>query len=455
MSRHYVLVGSGIAALAAAEAVRAADAAGRITLVSEEPHPFYSRPALAYLLTRELPERQLFIRSPQEVQALGIERLHARAERLLPASHELLLADGRRLGYDRLLLATGAASLAPGFPGAELEGVLRLDALDDARRLLERARRRRRAVVVGGGSTALELVEGLHARGMRVHYLLRGARYWPKVLDAEESQIVADRLTNAGVRLHPRTEVARALGRRGRLEAVETTAGERIECALLAVAVGVRPRLELARAAGLEVARGIVVTPELQASDADVFAAGDVAQLRDPRTGLAPLDTLWTSALAQGRAAGRTLAGLPTACAAALPLNVTRLAGVVTTIAGEVGGGEDADLLTLTRGQSERWRARSGTWTAAAGHGADRVRLVLDERRVVGAVVMGDQHLSQPIVELIRREVDLSPIRAQLAADAEAAIPRLFAFAAAELAPVLNPAPGGRGWPALLPSAAT
>ena len=441
MSARYVLVGSGIAALSAAEALRERDPGARLTLVSEEAGPFYSRPGLAYLLTREAPEHQLFVRSPREVEALELERVEGRAERIDRDAHALQLADGRRIPYDRLLLATGAASIPPPFPGGDLAGVHGLDGLADARRLLRGVRRRGTAVVVGGGSTALELVEGLHARGMRVHYLLRGERYWARVLDATESGIVAERLAAAGVRLHANTEVARVVGSSGRARAVETRDGRTLPCDLVAVAIGVRPRLRLAREAGLATDRGVRVDPRLCTSDPDVLAAGDLAQVVDPATGQADLDTLWPSALAQGRVAGENLAGGAAVYRPAVPLNVTRLAGVVTTIVGRVGGGEDPDLLTLTRGQSERWRARPGAWTAAAGRGADRIRLLVDERRLVGAVVMGDQRLSQTIVQMVRDETDVSHLRAELAASPGEAIPRLVALA--ESRPSSSHAPGG------------
>ncbi|HEX8431900.1 MAG TPA: FAD-dependent oxidoreductase, partial [Longimicrobium sp.] len=205
--RRYVVVGTGIAGLSACEALREHDPSSVVTMVGEEPHPFYSRPGLAYLLTGSVPEKRLYVRTQAEVAELEIQRIHARASSLDTGARTLTLEDGRALPYDRLLLATGALSIPPEFPGAELRGVMRLDGLDQARAMLASARRGRTAVVVGGGSTAIEIVEGLHARGMRVHYFLRGDRYWSKVLDATESASVEERLVEEGVRIHRRTEV--------------------------------------------------------------------------------------------------------------------------------------------------------------------------------------------------------------------------------------------------------
>jgi NADPH-dependent 2,4-dienoyl-CoA reductase/sulfur reductase-like enzyme len=160
----YVIVGSGIAGLSAAETLRQHVPTAAISMISEEAHDFYSRPGLAYLLRGDIPEKQLFVRSREEVRALGVQRLSARVEQFLPDEQCVVLAGGRRVAYDRLLLALGATAVPPSFPGGELAGVVELDSLDDARHILKLAGRGKTAVVVGGGITALELVEGLLAR---------------------------------------------------------------------------------------------------------------------------------------------------------------------------------------------------------------------------------------------------------------------------------------------------
>jgi NADPH-dependent 2,4-dienoyl-CoA reductase/sulfur reductase-like enzyme len=431
MSLAYVIVGSGVAGFAAAEALRAHDQAAPITLVSEDPAGFYSRPGLAYYLSGLVPEGQLFPRSAADLRALGLAWVQARAVALDPSAHRLTLADGRTLPYDRLLLATGARAVRPDFPGSDLPGVMTLDNLADARRLVRHARRGTRAVVVGGGITALELAEGLHARGCHVHYLLRGKRYWSNVLDAEESHLVETRLRKDGITIHHETEVRQAIGERGQLSAVETAAGERIPCRLLAVAIGTRPQLDLARTAGLAGERGILTDPYLQTSAPDVFAAGDVAQVLDPRSGRATLDTLWSTARAHGVAAAATMAGTPTAHQRAVALNVTLLAGIPTTIIGALGsGGGDADLVAIARGDSETWRSALPTWVVVEQHDVNRIRLMLDEQTITGALVMGDQTLSRPLQRLIAARADITPIRAALLADGAAIVPLIVDYLA-------------------------
>ncbi len=135
-------------------------------------------------------------------------------------------------------------------------------------------------MVIGGGITALELVEGLPRGGMHVHFFLRGAGFWTDVLDEHESEVVLKRLQHDGVQIHLKTQIKQALGSNGKLTAVETAAGETISCELLGVAIGVKPRIELASQSGLAVQRGVLVDSYLRSSVPNIFVAGIVPKCR-------------------------------------------------------------------------------------------------------------------------------------------------------------------------------
>jgi NAD(P)H-nitrite reductase large subunit len=414
MSRRYVMVGLGAAAVAAAETVRHIDATGEILLVSDDPHGYYSRPGLAYYLTGELPESSLPPFSAADFRRLELRRLQARVAGLEPQAQRVELEDGRRLPYDRLLLATGSRAVSPPMPGGDLQGVVKLDDMADAREILRLCRRARAAVVVGGGITALELAEGLHARGVRTHYLLRHDRYWPGVLDETESRIVEERLQKDGIQIHHRTEISEIVGRGGKVRGVVTKDGQQMACDVVAVAVGVRPRMEPAVAAGLQVDRGILVDEYLQSSAPGILAAGDVAQAFDPISGRAVLDTLWGIAVGQGRVAGKNMAGQAVPYRKPVPFNVTRLAGLTTTIIGTVGRGGDGDLLAIARGDSETWRHHPGVPAAQDAFEVNRIRVMVGQATLLGAIVMGDQALSRPLQDLVAHQADVSPIRDEL-----------------------------------------
>jgi nitrite reductase (NADH) large subunit len=415
MARRYVLIGSGPAAISAAETIRSRDDQGEIVILCAEPHGYYSRPGLAYYLASEIPEDRLFPFSSHDFARLNARLLFERAVQIDPAARRVTLEGGRELPYDRLLVATGSRAIAARVPGAELDGVVKLDDLDDARDLIRRSRQAKAAVVVGGGITALEIAEGLTARGVRVHYFMRKGRYWSNILSESESRVVEDGLRAAGVQIHCQTELVRVVGRDGRAVAVETNGGTQIPCDIVAVALGVRPQKDLADAAGLDCARGILVDRNLRSSDPDIFAAGDVAEIFDAATDRRTLEVLWGSAVAKGCIAGLNMATEGThVYGTGSPLNVTRLAGFKVTIIGTVGSGKDSDLEGLARGDSETWAQLGEALMVESDRGDTHVRLALGDSSIAGAVVMGDQAVSFALQEIIEARADVSGIRARL-----------------------------------------
>ena len=420
MPDRYVIVGNGPAGATAAQAIREHDGAAEVAIVGAEPVPFYSRPGLAYLLTGLIPEKGLFSRPDRDLEDARISRTVGLVERVDAEGHRITLADGRAMAYDRLLLAVGAQAVRPEVPGIDLDGVVTLDNLEDARRIRRLARRARAACVVGGGITAVELAEGLVAQGVETSYLMRGERYWPGVLDPQESRLVEHRLVEHGIKLLHGVEVVRILGQHGRVSGVELTSGVSLPCQLLAVAIGTRPRLELAHSAGLATERGILADARFRTSDPDIFAAGDAAEVLDSVSGRRGVDSLWSVAIEQGRAVGANMAGDDRPYTRPAPFNVTRIGGVTTTIIGAVGSGaRDDDLVTLARGDSEAWRDRLDAFAVASDSGANHLRLLLGEDRIVGAVVMGDQTMSRPLQRLIRGQVDISAVRDRLLGPAD------------------------------------
>ena len=410
-TRRYVIIGTGAAGLAAAETIRERDPSADLTIFGDDPYGFYSRPGLAYYLNGEVLERQLALR-----QASGLRHVKAKVVALDPTGHQVTTQDGHLHRYDRLLLATGSIATKIPNPGSDLEGVVKLDNMDDAKGIVKVARRSKGAVVVGGGIIALEFVEGLLARGIETHYMIRSERYWPNVLDPIESAHVEKRLKHHGVRFHYKAQLAKIIEKRGKVAGIETDQGEQIKCQLLGVAIGVQPRMELAKAAGLKTDRGILTGEFLETSVEDIFAAGDVAQVFDPFSGKAVLDTLWSTAMAQGRAAGSNMAGARQPYVKSVAFNVCRLANVTTTIIGAVGqDSKDQDLVSLSRGDSESWRQLPGVMAVQTDSEVNRVRIMTGPKALVGAVVMGDQTLSQPLHGLIANQVDISPIRDELA----------------------------------------
>lgn len=412
---HYVILGSGPAGIAAIEAIRSLDSSGEISLITDDQDGYYSRPGLAYYLTGEIPENGLYPFQPKELQKLRIRQVSGRAVQIKPEEHRVMLQSGQSVAYNRLLVAIGAQAAGIKNEGVELQGVFKLDTLENARLILKMARKAKSAVVIGGGITALEIVEGLRARGVRVHYFLRGDRYWSNILDEQESRIVEHRLKEDGVKLHFETDLDAILGKDGKVVGVRTTAGEVIKCEMVGVAVGIKPRTELAKESGLGVERGVVVDEFMRTSAPDVFAAGDMAQICDPVTGKSILNSLWTPAKVQGMTAGMNMAGEKVRYSQGAPFNVTRLAGLTTTIIGSVGSADaDKDVVGIARGDSETWRQIPDALVCQGGFQANRLRVYVGDRNLMGGLVMGDQKLSQVVHHLVDKQVDITSIRDQL-----------------------------------------
>jgi len=410
----YVILGTGVAAIAAAESIRRVDATSPIAFISEDPHGYYSRPGLAYMLTGEVDEKQLFSYRPDDFKKLNAHFYRAEVTRILPGEKIIEATPNLRIPYDRLLVAVGAQAVRLKATGCQLAGVVKLDHMEDARSILAQAKHSRAAVVVGGGITALELAEGLSARHVKVHLLIRNERYWPNVLDEAESHIIETRLAEDGIQIHFQSELAEILGKNGKVAGVRLESGAQIRCDMVAYAIGVAPRIQLAKDSGIACERGVLTNEKMETNLPDIFAAGDIAQVFDPQTGRATIDSLWTPAREQGRIAGANMAGGVETYIKAVPFNVTRLGGLTTTIIGSVGTGRESDMVGIARGDSETWRQIPDAIITQSGFEVNRLRLMMGEKHILGAIVMGDQKLSSPLETIIREKVDILPIRARL-----------------------------------------
>jgi NAD(P)H-nitrite reductase large subunit len=295
-----------------------------------------------------------------------------------------------------------------------LQGVIKLDNLEDTRHILSVARHTKTAVVVGGGVVGVELVEGLVAQGVKVHYFLRGDWFWSNVLGEAEASMVERHLKHDEVIIHHNTEIAEILGKRGKVRGVRTTKGLVINCNMVAVGIGVRPRMELAQAAGLKTDRGILADETLQTSHPDIYAAGDVAQIFDPLTGHSSVDNLWFPARKQGRIAATNMAGQRQVYRRTVAVNVLLLGGIMTTIIGAIGSKREEGPVYTSRGSSETWQQLPNTIATENGSEISHVRLMVGEQNLLGALVMGDQKISKPLKEMINAQVDITPIRTQL-----------------------------------------
>jgi 3-phenylpropionate/trans-cinnamate dioxygenase ferredoxin reductase subunit len=274
-----VIVGASYAGLQLASSARELGFEEDIVIVGDEPHPPYQRPPLSKgLLTGKATVEQLWLRSPEFYAQKRIElNLGRRVTSLDLGARRLTLDDGTVLPHGWLALTTGARARALTLPGAELDGVLPLRTLDDALRVAEGAASARSVCVIGGGFIGLEVAAALRARGAEVSVIETQPRLLARSMPALMSAFVENTHRQRGVQVLTGRGVRGLVGANGRVAAVELADGQRIDCDLVVLGIGVWPNSELARDAGLTVDNGIVTDPLGRTSAERVLAAGDVA----------------------------------------------------------------------------------------------------------------------------------------------------------------------------------
>ncbi len=306
-----VVIGGGQAAAQTVFSLRQGGYQGSVTLVSDEPAVPYQRPPLskAYL-KGELPAERLWFRHPEWYAQHAVEpRLRTRVRAIDPSARRVELDGGESLGYDALVIATGARPRRLSLPGADLEGVFELRAVADADRLRPCLVAGARLVIVGAGYIGLEVAASASALGLEVTVL----ELAPRVLARVTGTLVAKFFERAhrahGIELRTGVRPKRFEGSRGKVGAVRLDDGTAVPADLVLVAVGVAPNQELAAAAGLDCDDGIGVDRDGRTSNPAVFAAGDCT--RRPLVHYARAARLESvhNAVEQGRLAAAAILG--------------------------------------------------------------------------------------------------------------------------------------------------
>jgi 3-phenylpropionate/trans-cinnamate dioxygenase ferredoxin reductase subunit len=310
-ARQVVIVGGGLAGAIAAETLRQEGFDGSIILLGEEEHPPYERPPLSKGYLQGTADGDSIVVHPGPWYAdHAVElRLGSAAVSLDPASHTVTTAAGARLCYDTLLLATGSAPRRLQVPGADLTGVHYLRSVEDSDRIRAGLAGARRAVIIGAGWIGLEVAAAARLAGVEVTLLEAAELPLLRVLGPEVAPVFADLHSDHGVDLRCSVEIAELRGRSGAVVEVVLGDGSRLPCDLVLVGVGITPRSELAAAAGLHVGNGVTVDEHLRTSDADIYAAGDVADAYNPRLGRHLRVEHWANARRQGVTAARSMLG--------------------------------------------------------------------------------------------------------------------------------------------------
>ncbi|MFF8019351.1 FAD-dependent oxidoreductase [Streptomyces sp. NPDC007929] len=306
-----VIVGASLAGAKAAQTLREEGFDGPLLLIGDESERPYERPPLSKgYLTGKDPREQIYVHPPQWYADHNVDlRLGITVTAVDPAAREVTLADGGRVGYGKLLLATGSSPRRLPVPGADLERVLYLRRVEDSDQIKEAFQSASRAVVIGAGWIGLETAAAARAAGVEVTVLEMAELPLLRVLGREVAQVFADLHREHGVDLRFGAQVAEITGSGGAADGVRLSDGTRIDADVVVVGVGITPNIGLAQEAGLEVDNGIRVDERLRTSYPDIYAAGDVANAFHPLLGKHIRVEHWANALNQPQTAAKAMLG--------------------------------------------------------------------------------------------------------------------------------------------------
>ena len=301
-----VIVGGGAAGHACAQLLRREGYDGAVTILSEDTSPPCDRPNLSKdYLAGNAPEEWIPLPPADEGSAKKVDlRLNTKVTRLDLAGHQVELADGTKVPYDALVLATGAAPNRLSIEGAQLPHVHLLRSLDDSRAIIAGLAKAKKAVVVGSSFIGLEAAASLRTRGLEVHVVSPDAKPLERVFGGQLGGFIQSLHEEKGVVFHLGRKPARITER-----AVVLDDGSELPADLVVVGIGVKPNLALAEQAGLAIDRGVSVNAYLETSSPGVYAVGDIARWPDRHSGESIRVEHWVVAQRMGQAAARNILG--------------------------------------------------------------------------------------------------------------------------------------------------
>lgn len=388
MREPILIIGNGAAGVFTAKNLREKGVKTELFVLAEEKYHYYPRPNLIGFLAGELPRERLCPFPPEWFERQQIKvYLNEPAVDINPSTREVVTRAGRRLKYSFLVLATGAHSFIPPFPGLENKGIFTLRTLDDALEIIDWVEKRRKVVVIGGGLLGLETARALKAREAEVEVLEFFDHLLPRQLDKQGASLLKDLIEKQGIKISTGQATARILGQ-GEVSGVELKSGEKVMTETVVIAAGVRSNLALAEKAGLEVDRGVVIDERCRTSDPFILAAGDVAQFQGRTYGIIP------AAFDQAGVVAAAIAGESVAYQGTVPSNTLKIVGIDLTSIGLVNPDEKEEEVE----ELKDWRPEAGIYR----------KIVLKNGVAVGAIWLGTTQGVSQITAAVKAGRDLS-----------------------------------------------
>ena len=398
----YLIAGASHAGLAALHAIHLADADGAVTMIGGDEALPYSPTVLPYVVSGKSDPASVFLRDADYFAARRTDYRRGRRLARLDAARKVAeLDDGSALGFDKLLLATGARPKIPPIEGLDAVPFHVLRTLDDAVRLRDGLAAAHHAIVLGAGLIGMHAAEHMHRAGARVTLVELQPQVLPGYFDATAAGMIAQAFEAAGVTVRTGARATRVAAASAGLSMTLDT-GESLAGDLLLVGTGASPIMDYLQDQAVACDRGILVDERMRTSAADVWAAGDVAQGPNFYDAARVLNGILPDAVEQGRVAGMAMAGDPGGAAyrGAVPLNTYGFFGRHAICVGSNAEPPGTEVVVRTDEAAGRY-----------------LKIVLDGDRLHGIFAIDTPIDAGIMWELMRRRVDLGPLRAQFLAE--------------------------------------
>ena len=333
----YVIIGNSAAAIGCVEGIRQVDQEGPITIISREKYHTYSRPLISYLLAGKTDGERMKYRADDFYEKNGCEVMLGRTAVAIDSlAKTVLLDNGERVPFDRLLCATGSKPFVPAMEGLESVPVKHTFlSLDDAKALDQDLTEESRVMILGAGLIGLKCAEGIAKKVKSVTVVDLAEQILPSILDTAAAAMVQKHIERQGIRFILGTSAKCFTPSRAELKN-----GSAVDFDVLVLAVGVRPEVELLKNAGADIERGVQVDSHCMTSLPDIYAAGDCTQSYDITSGTERVLALLPNAYRQGEVCGLNMAGLETSYDKAIPMNAIGFFGLHMLTAGSYVGEE-------------------------------------------------------------------------------------------------------------------
>ena len=401
--KHIVIIGNGIAGVTAARFIRKRSHAA-ITIISAESRYFFSRTALMYVYMGQMGVKEIQPYEAHFWEKNRINLIQAFVQKVEAGAKLLHLSSGKSLHFDDLVIASGSSYNKFGWPGQNLEGVCGLYSLQDLEYLETNSPGMERAVIVGGGLIGIELAEMLRSRHIEVTMLVRENNYWNNVLPDEEASMVVRHIKEHHIDLRLETELKEIIpDEKGRVKAVVTGSGEKIDCQYVGLTAGVSPNVAFLKDSGIEIDRGVLINEYFETNVPGIYAIGDCAQFRQTLPGRGKLEQVWYTGKMHGETVAYTLTGQRTAYNPGIWFNSAKFLDIEYQIYGQIPPQPEPGIESLY-------------WEHPEGRKSIRINYESETMKVTGFNLMGIRYRHKVCDKWISKGTKLTEVMQNLAA---------------------------------------